>query len=134
MRKPELRLAVAVCLTKAAAASNGTTDPSVMELLRQVVGGSDPRTLFAGLDGLSRVATAADLLLIESSVKGRSSVFATVAVGHLTRSCAMGAQQAAEAIREGTSSPQGLRAIEYEIGSTQKVREFVCAARNGWGK
>jgi hypothetical protein len=134
MRKPEFRLAVAVCLAKAAAASTGTTDPSVMELLRQVVGSSDPRTLFAGLEGLSRVATAADLLLIESSVKGRSSVFATVAVGHLTRSCAPGAQQAAEAIREGTSSLQGLRAIEYEIGSTYRVREFVCAARKGGGK
>jgi hypothetical protein len=72
--------------------------------------------------------------VIENSVKGRSSVFATVAVAHLTRSCAPGAQEAAEAILEQTSSPRGLRAIEYEIGSTQKVREFVCATPKGGGK
>jgi hypothetical protein len=130
MRNPEFRLAVAVRLAKAAAASNTLVDPSVMEVLRHVVGSSDPRSLFTGLEGLSRVATPADLQVIENSVKGRSSVFATVAVAHLTRSCA----PVAEAILEQTSSPRGLRAIEYEIGSAQKVREFVCATRKGGGK
>jgi hypothetical protein len=62
----------------------------------------------------------------------RRRTFAIV-VGNLTRSCAPGVERAAEEIREHTSSPQSLRAIEYEIWSTQRVREFVCATRRGGG-
>jgi hypothetical protein len=133
-RKPEFRVAMAVCLAAADAASNTATDASIVEVLRQAVGGSDPITLLAGIEGLSRVATAPDVRTIENAVKGRSSIFAVIAVGQLTRSCAPGAERAAEAMRENTSSPQGLRNIEYEIWSTQRVREFVCAARKGGGK
>jgi hypothetical protein len=133
-RKPEFRVAMAVCLAAADAASNTATDTSIVEVLRQAVGGSDPITLLAGIEGLSRVATAADVRTIENTVKGRSSIFAVIAVGQLTRSCAPGAERAAEAMRENISSPQGLRNIEYEIWSTQRVREFVCAKRKGGGK
>jgi hypothetical protein len=66
--------------------------------------------------------------------KRRSSIFAVIAVGQLTRTCAPGAERAAEALRENTSSPQGLRNIEYEIWSTKRVREFVCAKRKGGEK
>jgi hypothetical protein len=45
-----------------------------------------------------------------------------IAVGNLTRSCAPGAERAAKALGENTSSPQGLRNIEYEIYSTKRVR------------
>jgi len=125
---------MSVCLAEAGAASNTAVDASIVEVLRQAVGGSDPITLLAGIEGLSRVATAADLRIIENAVKGRSSVFSTIAVGNLTRSCAPDAQRSVEHIRDRTTSPQGLRAIEYEIWSTQRVREFVCQKHKGSGK
>jgi len=133
-RNPELHVVMAVCLAAADAASNTAVDASIVEVLRQAVRSADPQTFLAGFEGLSRVATAADVRSIENAVKGRSSIFAVIAVAHLTRSCAPGAERAAEALRERTSSPQGLRNIEYEIWSTQRVREFVCAKRRGGGK
>ena len=133
-RNPEFRVAMAVCLAEAGAASSTALDASIVEELRQAVGGSDPTTLLAGIEGLSRVATAADVRTIENAVKGRPSIFAATAVAYLTRTCAPGAERAAEAVRERTSSPQGLRNIEYEIWSTKRVREFVCAKRKGGRK
>jgi hypothetical protein len=133
-RDLDVRVVMAVCLAEADAASNMAVDASMVEVLRHAIGSSDPRNFVAGVEGLSRNATGADVRLIENAVKGRSSVFSTIAVGNLTRSCAPGAGRAAQAIREHTSSPQGLRAIEYEIWSTQRLREFVCAARKGGGK
>jgi hypothetical protein len=133
-RNLDFRVAMAVCLADDGAASNTAVDASIMEALRQAVRSSDPHTFIAGLDGLSRVATAADVRIIENALKGRSSIFAAVAVGNLTRSCAPGAERAAETLRERTSSPQSLRAIEYEIWSTQRVREYVCSKRKEGGK
>jgi hypothetical protein len=133
-RNPDFRVAMAVCLAEAPAASNTAVDASITEVLRQAVGGSNPITLLAGIEGLSRAATAAEVRIIENAVKGRSSIFAAIAVANLTRSCALGAERAAEAMREQTSSPQSLRTIEYEIWSTQRVHEFVCTKGAGGGK
>jgi hypothetical protein len=133
-RNPDFRVAMAVCLAEAGAASNTEVDASIMEALRQAVRSADPQTFLAGFEGLSRVATATDVRIIENAVKGRSSIFAAIAVANFTRSCAPGAERAAEAMREHTSSPQSLRTIEYEIWSTHRVREFVCAKGRGGGK
>jgi hypothetical protein len=133
-RNPAFRVSMAACLAAAGAASNTAVDASIVEVLREAARSADPQSLLAGFEGLSRVATAADVRIIENAVKGRSSIFAVIAVGQLTRSCAPGAERAAEAMRENTSSPQGLRNIEYEIWSTKRVREFVCAKEGGGRK
>jgi hypothetical protein len=133
-RNPAFRVTMAACLAEADAASNTAVDASIVEALREAARSADPQIFLAGFEGLSRVATAADVRTIENAVKGRSSIFAVMAAGNLTRSCAPGAERAAEALRENTSSPQGLRNIEYEIWSTKRVREFVCAKRKGGGK
>jgi hypothetical protein len=133
-RNPAFRAAMAACLAEADAASNTAVDTSIVEVLREAARSADPQTFLAGFEGLSRVATAADVRTIENAVKGRSSIFAVIAVGQLTRSCAPGAERAAEAMRENASSPQGLRNIEYEIWSTKRVREFVCAKGGGGRK
>jgi hypothetical protein len=133
-RNPAFRVTMAACLAEADAASNTAVDASIVEELREAARSADPQIFLAAFEGLSRVATADDVRIIENAVKGRSSVFAVIAVGQLTRSCAPGAERAAEAIRANTSSPQGLRNIEYEVWSTKRVREFVCAKRKGGGK
>jgi hypothetical protein len=133
-RNPAFRVTMAACLAEAGAASSTAVDASIVEALREAARSADPQIFLAGFEGLSRVATAADVRIIENAVKGRSSVFAVIAVGQLTRSCAPGAERAAEAIRANTSSPQGLRNIEYEVWSTKRVREFVCGTRKGGGK
>jgi hypothetical protein len=133
-RNPEFRVAMAVCLAEAGAASNTAVDDSIVEELRHAVRSADPQTFLAGAEGLSRVATSADVRIIENAVKGRSSIFAAIAVANLTRSCAPGAERSAEAMRKNTSSPQGLRNIEYEIWSTQRVHEFVCTKGASGGK
>ena len=133
-RNPAFRVTMAACLAEAGAASSTAVDASIVEALREAARSADPQIFLAGFEGLSRVATAADVRTIENAVKGRSSIFAVMAAGNLTRSCAPGAERAAEALRENTSSPQGLRNIEYEIWSTKRVREFVCGARKEGGK
>jgi hypothetical protein len=133
-RNPAFRVTMAACLAEAGAASSTAVDASIVEALREAARSADPQIFLAGFEGLSRVATAADVRTIENAVKRRSSIFAVIAVGQLTRTCAPGAERAAEALRENTSSPQGLRNIEYEIWSTKRVREFVCGRRKGDGK
>ena len=96
-RNPEFRVAMAACLAEADAASNTAVDASIVEELREAARSADPQIFLAGFEGLSRVATPADVRTIENAVKGRSSIFAVIAVGSLTRSCAPGAERAAEA-------------------------------------
>jgi hypothetical protein len=133
-RDLDVRVTMATCLANASAESKSAIDALIVEVLRQALSSSDPRNFVAGVEGLSRIATAADVRFIDNAVKGRSSFFSTIAVGDLTRSCAPGAQRAVADIRERTSSPQSLRAIDYQIRATQRVREFVCATRMGGGK
>ena len=133
-RNLPFRVTMAACLAEAGAASSTAVDASIVEALREAAHSADPQIFLAGFEGLSRVATAADVRTIENAVKRRSSIFAVIAVGQLTRTCAPGAERAAEALRENTSSPQGLRNIEYEIWSTKRVRDFVCGARKEGGK
>jgi hypothetical protein len=133
MRNPAFRVTVAACLAEAGAASSTAVDASIVEVLREAARSADPQIFLAAFEGLSRVATADDVRIIENAVKGRSSIFAVMAVGNLTRSCAPGAERAAESLRENTSSPQGLRNIEYEIWSTKRVREFLAAGGRATG-
>jgi hypothetical protein len=133
-RDLDVRVAMAVCLANASAESKSAIEPSIVKVLREAVGSSDMRNFAAGAEGLSRIATVVDVRLIENAVKGRAPTFSSIAVTYLTRSCASGAQGAVAEIREHTSSQQALRAIDYQIRSTERVREFVCAARKGSGK
>jgi hypothetical protein len=133
-RDLDVRVAIAVCLANSSAESKSTIDPSIVNVLREAVSSSDMRNFSAGAEGLSRIATVVDVRLIENAVKHRAPTFSSIAVTYLTRSCASGAQGAVAEIREHTSSQQALRAIDYQIRSTERVREFVCAARKGGGK
>jgi hypothetical protein len=134
MRDLDVRVGIARCLANASAESNTAIDASVVQALRQAVSSSDPRNFIVGAQGLSRIATAADVRLMEIAVKGRSQVFSSIAVDNLTRSCAAGAQRAVAEIREHTSDPRALRDIVYQIGATQRVREVACATWKGGGK
>jgi hypothetical protein len=78
--------------------------------------------------GLARIASAADVKLIIESVKGRHSVIADVVVGDLTHTCAPGAQEAVAEIRKNTTRPKAARDMDYAVGVTKRVREYVCGA------
>jgi hypothetical protein len=133
-RDSNVRVLMARCFAEASAASNSRIPAAAVEELRQAVLGSDPSNFIVGVEGLTRIATAGDVRLIESAVKNRPPVLSSIAVMSLTRSCAPGAQQVVAEIREHTTQARALREIDYQIGATQRVREFVCAARKEGGR
>jgi len=63
---------MAVCLANASAESKSAIDATIAKVLREAMISSDTRNFAAGAEGLSRIATAADVKLIENAVKGRS--------------------------------------------------------------
>lgn len=132
-RDLDVRVGMAVCLANASAASKSAIDASIVKVLRQAVSSSDPRNFIAGVEGLSRIATAADVRLTENELQGRAPTFSGIAVANLTRSCAPGAMDAVAEIRERVSKPVVRRDIDYQIAVTQRVREFICAKRKGGG-
>ena len=133
-RDLNVRVLMARCFAEASAASNSRIPAAAVEELRQAVLGSDPSNFIVGVEGLTRIATAGDVRLIESAVKNRPPVLSSIAVMSLTRSCAPGAQQVVAEIREHTSEPRTLREIDYQIGATKRVREFACANREAGRK
>jgi hypothetical protein len=137
-RDSNVRVLMARCLAEASVAagtvSKSQIPASAVEELRQAVLGSDPSNFIVGMEGLTRIATAGDVRLIESAVKNRPPVLSSIAVMSLTRSCAPGAQQVVAEIRKQTSEPRTLREIDYQIGATQRVREFVCTAHKEAGR
>ena len=137
-RDLNVRVLMARCFAEASAVSGtgskSQIPASAVEELREAVLGSDPSNFIVGVEGLTRVATTGDVRLIESAVKNRPPVLSGIAVMSLTRSCAPGAQQLVAEIREHTSQPRTLREIDYQIGATQRVREFVCVAPKEGGR
>jgi hypothetical protein len=133
-RDSNVRVLMARCLADASVASKSRVPAAAVEELRQAVLNGDAGNFIVGMEGLTRIATAGDLRLIESVVKNRPPVLSSIAVMYLTRSCAPGAQHVVAEIREHTSQPRALREIDYQIGATERVREFACAKREGGGK
>lgn len=133
-RDLNVRVLLARCLADASAASKSGMPAAAVEELRQGVLGAEPSNFIVGMEGLTRNATAGDVRLIESAVKNRPAVVASIAVMILTRSCAPGAQQVVAEIREHTPQPRALREMDYQIGTTKRVRGFVCANSEGGGK
>jgi hypothetical protein len=82
-----------------------------------------------GVEGLARIANAADVRLIEESTKGRHSVIAEFVVQDLTHTCAPGALEAVAEIRRNTTRPKAQRDMDYQIGVTKRVREVACRAK-----
>jgi len=125
-RDPSVRTEMAMCLAEAAAASHSTFDPSIATELRKAVKDSDDRYLMPAMEGLSRIATAADVQLIVDVVKQRRTFFSDIAVFDLRTTCAPGAAEAADQIRERVKDLQVRDRIDYQIKSTERVREGIC--------
>jgi hypothetical protein len=110
-------------------ASQDKIPVAVKEQLREAVKGTDPIDFIVGVEGLARIASAADIRLIENATKGRSSVLADVVVQNLTRTCAPGAQEAVAEIRKNTTKPKAARDMDYQIGVAKRVREYICSRK-----
>jgi hypothetical protein len=122
----KVRLYISVCLAEASAASHTAVDPSVAAELRKAVQSTDFDLLIGGMAGLSRIATAADVQLIVDAAKRAPAIFAHIAAAHLRTTCVPGAAEAAENLREWTTSQRVREQIDFEIRSTERVREGIC--------
>jgi hypothetical protein len=127
-RDAQVRVTMALCLAEANAASHTQADPSVAAELRKSVKSDDAHLRIEGMEGLSRVATAADVGLIVNAAKGGPAIFAHIAAADLRTTCVPGAAEAAETLREWTTSQIVREQIDFEISSTERVREAICGA------
>ena len=129
-RDAMVRVNMAMCLADAHAVSGapGALDSSIAAELRKALKNGDARYLIAGMEGLSRIASAADIQLIASAVRRQRQFFAQFAVGALSTTCAPGAAEAAANLREWVTNQRIRDQIDYEIKSTEKVRAAICGA------
>jgi hypothetical protein len=125
-RDAKVRVNMAVCLAGASAASHTAADPSVAAELRNSVKSEDAVLRIRGIEGLSRIATAADIRLIVDAAKGGPAIFAHIAAAHLRTTCVPGAAEAAESLKEWTTSQRVREQIDFEIRSTERVRKGIC--------
>ena len=131
-RDTSVRVNLAACLAEAGAASRVAADPAIAAELRKAITGKDASNLAAGMEGLSRVATKADVQLIVDMAR-RWPPFAAFAVGDLSTSCAEGAAKAAVTIRNFTTSARGRDWMDGEIYVTERVREGICGEDGNHG-
>jgi hypothetical protein len=124
-RDTPVRVNMAACLAEAGAASRATADPTIAAELRKAVKGRDAGDLAAGMEGLSRIATRADVQVIVDAAR-RWPPFAAFAVGDLSTTCAPGAVKGAVTIRSFTTSARGRDWMNGEIYVTERVREGIC--------
>ena len=121
-----VRVDMAVCLAEASAASHAAVDSSVAAELRRAVQSEDLFLRIEGMVGLSRIATPADVQLIVDAAKRGPAIFAHIAAAELRTTCVPGAAEGAENLREWTTSTKVREQIDYEIRSTERVREEIC--------
>jgi len=124
-RDGEVRVQLAVCLADASASFRAVADSSIATELRKSVKSGDFPGVVAGMEGLSRIATAADIRLIVDAVR-RLPQFAVFAVGDLSTTCAPGAVKAAIAIRDSMTKWKDRDWMDGTILVTERVREGIC--------
>jgi hypothetical protein len=125
-RDAKVRVNMAVCLAEASAASHTEADPSVAAELRKSVKSDDAHLRIEGMEALSRIATATDIGMIVEAAKEGPAILAHIAAADLRTSCVPGAAEAAETLREWTTSERVRDQIDFEIKSTERVREAIC--------
>jgi hypothetical protein len=100
--------------------------------LPKAVKNHDAGDLAAGIEGLSGIATKADVQLVVDAAR-RWPPFAAFAVGNLSTTCAPGAAKAAVTIRHFTTSARGRDWMDGEIHVTERVREGICGGASSHG-
>jgi len=126
IKDARVRIDMAVCLAEASAASHTAVDPSVAAELRRATQSEDLFLRIEGMAGLSRIATAADVRLIVDAAKRGPAILAHIAAADLRTTCVPGAAAAAENLRKWTTSQRVREQIDYEIRSTERVRQGIC--------